>query len=397
MMVVCAGAVAFSSPAAAQDVAHAQDSRTQYPAFLANSFFSVGVGGMDYEFSSRQLAPGFSAATVRTPHPAARIGLFGHEFNKYISAQASYMRPGSFVAYQDVNGDKTVHHVWMAVGAVTMKARLPITSRLGVYGEGGLGITSRHGFSFPHATVVPDLHYASAIAGGGVDYRVNDTWDLVAGTLVAPGRVAAQESPTFMTSFGFQYTMRRLPPERVEANAQSGFQFPANIVQLETSTAFGYGVNRFFAKSVPVFWDGNVRVDRGEAVHVVHDLFHTRRVFAFDVGASGSAWRSQARGTPFYTLSVYPQFRFTFLHTRPADIWAVYSVAGPTFISRASIDGESLGSRFTFQDFMGIGTFVGTARRVSLGVKIDHYSNGNMFTQNAAVTVPLTFDVGYAF
>jgi hypothetical protein len=352
---------------------------------------------MDYEFSSSQLASGFSVGSVRTPHPAARIGLFGHEFNRFLSAQASYMRPGSFVSYQDVNGDQTVHHVWMALGAVTLKGRLPVTRRIGVYGEAGLAITSRHGFSSVGTTIVPDVHYPSAIAGGGIDYRVNNSWALIAGTLVAPGNGADHESPTLMTSFGFQYTMRRLPPERVNANAHSGVQFPANVVQVETSTGLGYGVNRFFARSVPVFWDGNVRVDRGEAIHVVHDLFHTRRVFAFDVGASGSAWRSQAQGTRFYTASVYPQFRFTFLHTRPADLWAVYSVAGPTFISRTTIDGQSLGSRFTFQDFMGVGTFLGAARRLSLGVKINHYSNGNMFTQNAAVTVPLTFDVGYTF
>lgn len=395
LVIVCAGAISIPSSVCAQEASRGEDTRTQYPAVLANSFFSVGVGGMDYEFSSAQLTSGFSVAAVQTPHPAARIGLFGHEFNRHLSAQASYMRPGSFVSYQDVNGDHTAHHVWMAVGAVTMKARLPITSRVGVFGEGGLGITSRHGFSSLHSPVVPDVHYASLVAGAGVDYRMSGSWDLVAGTLVTPGRTAFEESPTLMTSIGFQYTMRRLPPERVQANAQSGFHFPANVIQLETSTAFGYGVNHFFAKSV--FWDGSVRVDRGEALHLVHNVFHTRRVFALDVGASGSTWRSQAQREGFYTLSVYPQFRFTVLHTRPADLWAVYSVAGPTYISRAVIDSQAMGSRFTFQDFMGVGTFIGRERRISVGLKINHYSNGNMFTQNAAVTVPLTVDVGYAF
>lgn len=394
-LLVWACAIAMSSSASAQNAARGVDMRTQYPALLANSFFSVGVGGMDYEFSSAQLTPGFRVATVQTPHAAARIGLFGHEFNRYVSVQASYMRPGSFVAYQNVNGDETAHHVWMALGAVTMKTRLPITQKAGVYGEGGFGITSRHGFSSLHSAIVPDVHYASIVAGGGIDYQVSPSWSLVAGTLVAPGRRAAEESPTLMTSVGFQYTMRRLPPERVEANAQSGFHFPANVIQLETSTAFGYGVNRFFSKSI--FWDGSVRVDRGEALHLVHNVFHTRRVFGFDVGASGSAWRSQAQRDGFYTLSVYPQFRFTFLHTHPADVWAAYSVAGPTFLSRAVIDGQNMGARFTFQDFMGLGTFFGHERRISAGVKINHYSNGNMFTRNAAVTVPITVDVGYAF
>lgn len=120
-------------------------------------------------------------------------------------------------------------------------------------------------------------------------------------------------------------------------------------------------------------------------------------MFGFDVGASGATWRSQANRNSFYTLSIYPQFRIVFLRSHLADMWAVYSLAGPTYISRSVIDGQELGSRFTFQDFMGVGMFVGAARRMSVGMKINHYSNGNMFTQNAAVTVPLTFDIGYAF
>ena len=145
-----------------------------------------------------------------------------------------------------------------------------------------------------------------------------------------------------------------------------------------------------------MFWDGTVRVDRGAALHVDHNLFHSRKVFALDVGVSLSSWRSRGRDT-FYTASVYPQFRFVFLHVRPLDMWAAYSLAGPTYLSRSVIDGSDMGGRFTFQDFMGVGAFVGRARRVAVGVKIDHYSNGNMFTQNAAVTVPITFSVGYAF
>jgi len=391
LSVICVG------PLSAQTVPHDDDTRTQYPWLLRNSFFSVSLGGIDYEFSSQQLSPGEQVGTVLTPHPAARIGLFGHEFNRFLSAQATYMRPASFVAYDNVNGDQGRHHVWMALGAVTVKGRVPLTSRLDVYGEGGLGITSRHGFSAGRTDVVPDVHYASGVFGTGADYRLTHSWDLVGGMLWAPGRSTDKQSPTFMTSMGFQYTMRPLATERARLNAQSGFRFPVNVIQIETTGGYGYGVNTFFAKSVPIFWDGNVRVDRGEAIHVVRNVFHTARVFGFDVGASGSVWRSQADRSSFYTVSVYPQFRFVFLRTGPADVWAVYSLAGPTYISRSMIDGQALGTRFTFQDFMGVGMFVGATRRVSLGVKINHYSNGNMFTQNAAVTVPITFNMGYAF
>ena len=61
------------------------------------------------------------------------------------------------------------------------------------------------------------------------------------------------------------------------------------------------------------------------------------------------------------------------------------------------IDDRDAGHHFTFQDYMGAGVFFGTPRRFGVTLKINHYSNGNIFTQNAGVKIPLTFSVGYAF
>jgi hypothetical protein len=61
------------------------------------------------------------------------------------------------------------------------------------------------------------------------------------------------------------------------------------------------------------------------------------------------------------------------------------------------IDGQNTGTRFTFQDSMGTGVFIGTRRRLAAGVDIAHYSNGNLFGRNPGVTVPLHFSLGYAF
>jgi hypothetical protein len=191
--------------------------------------------------------------------------------------------------------------------------------------------------------------------------------------------------------------MRALPADRVEANARSGLVFPRNLAQIEYSTGYGYSINTFVSKTVPIFWAGNVSVDRGLAVHYDRNVFHTARIFALDFGASASVWRSQANRDRFTTLSVYPLLRFTLVRTKRADLYFCYSLAGPTTISKIVIDGRDTGRRFTFQDFMGAGAFVGPHRRVSVGLKIKHYSNGNLFTQNAAVTIPLTFTVGYTF
>ena len=375
-----------------------EDTRTQYPAFLANSYFSVNVGYIDYAFSDRQLEPGFHAASVGVPHVAARVAVFGHEFSPYFSAQLTYMRPVRYVTYTNVNGDESAHHVWTHFGGVTVKARVPIAARTWLYGEGGLGITSRHGFP-QDATrpIVRDAHYASFIVGAGLEHHVSATWDLTAGAIYSPSDERGAEPRALMVSGGFRYTMRPLSTELVEANRRAGFSFPANLLQIEYSTGYGYAINTFLSRRVPVFWGGNVKVDRGLAVHYNRNVFHTRKTFALDIGASVSSLRSRNDRDGFFTVSAYPLLRFIMVRTKPADFYVCYSLAGPTYISRLTLDRLDTGSHFTFQDFIGAGVFLGTHRAISAGVKINHYSNGNIFTRNAGVKIPVTVGLGYTF
>jgi Lipid A 3-O-deacylase (PagL)/OmpA-like transmembrane domain len=389
------------SPASAQTASspapEREDSRAQYPRFLADSYFSVNLGYIDYEFSERQLEAGFRAGSIGVPHVAVAVALFGHDFNEHLSAQFTYMRPVQYVTYRNINGAESAHHVWMHFGGLSLKGRVPITPRVSIYGEGGLGLTSRHGFETDGGVVVASATYASVLAGGGIEYRVNRAWDLTAGVTYLPGRARDNQAGTALAMAGFRYTMRQLPPDRIEASRRSGFIFPENLLQIEFSTGVGYGVNTFVSKRVPVFWGGNVKVDRGIAAHYQRNVFHTKKVFALDLGASVSVFRSQGNREEFYTLSAYPLLRFTLIRTKPVDFYVCYSLAGPTYISRVVIDDADTGRHFTFQDFMGMGVFVGAKRNLSLGVKINHYSNGNIFTKNAGLKIPLTFELGYAF
>ena len=88
---------------------HAQDKRYQYPKILSNSFMGVSIGYINYPFSNAQLEPKFNATSVKVPHTAVRIILFGHEFNRYLSAQITYMRPVDWVEYKNINGDEATH------------------------------------------------------------------------------------------------------------------------------------------------------------------------------------------------------------------------------------------------------------------------------------------------
>jgi hypothetical protein len=120
-------------------------------------------------------------------------------------------------------------------------------------------------------------------------------------------------------------------------------------------------------------------------------------VFSLDWGTSVAFWKSNIKKECFYTISIYPVLKWTFLHTVPADIYFFYSVAGPSYISKTSVDEKDLGKHFTFQDNMGTGIFFGERRNLNAEIKIGHYSNGNLFPGNASVKIPLTLNIGYAF
>jgi len=375
-----------------------EDTRTQYPRLLQNSYISINVGAIDQPFSQAQLEPGFRATSIEVPRVDVRVMLIGHEFNRFVSAQASYMRPLNYVSYTSVGpGDVDRHHVRVNFGAVTLKARLPVARRWSAYGEGGLGFTSRTGFNLGDTAVVTDAHYASLLIGGGAEYRLAPSWDLIGGVTFSPGRNQVKQPHTVFFSSGFRYTVRPLAADRVEANRDAGVIFPRHLIQVEYSSGTGYGINDFVSRKVPIFWGGHAKVDFGIAPHYERNVFHTRRVFALDVGGSAGFYKTRQNNDRFFTLSVYPLFRFTFLRARLADMYFAYSLAGPTYISKVMLDDLNTGRHFTFQDFMGIGWFAGANRNLNLGVKINHYSNGNIFTQNAGVKIPLTISLGYAW
>jgi hypothetical protein len=390
--------VIFACAAAAcPTAAGAEDARTRYPAFLSNSYFGVDLGAIHYAFSARQLQPGFRAQAVEVPPAAARVTLYGRELNRFLAAQVTYMRPVLYVAYRNVNGDEARHRLLVHFGGLTLKPQLPIGRRLSLYGEAGLGLTSRRAVSIGGGPLIASAHYASFLGGGGLQYHLGPTWDLAAGAVWTPGSERDRQPATWLVAGGFRVNLRPLPPERVAAARDSGAVFPRSVVQLEYTTGAGYGVNDFVSKKVPIFWGGTVKVSRGLAAHGQRNVFHTARLFGLDLGASVSWWTSRGEDDHFATLSVYPLFRLTPLRTGPADVYFVYSLAGPTYVSRSVIDGRDTGGSFTFQDFMGVGAFLGQGRRVSVAVKINHYSNGNLMTDNAGVKVPLTLALGFTF
>ena len=373
----------------------AQDNRAQYPAVLANSYFSINIGYINYSFSQKQLEPGYTAVSVHVPHTAIRV-LFGHQFNRYVSAQVSYMRPVSFVEYRNVNGGQTDYEAGMNIAALTIKGALPVSKRIAVSAEGGIGIITRGGFIVVNAPGVTDAVFTSLLTGCGLEYQLSNKWELSLNTVWSPANGKVKQPATICYTAGFKYSMRKLSQQKVDRN--TGFIFPKQMIHAGYSTnAFGYGVNDFVSKDAHIFWGGAIRVKKGVSLNYQRNIFHTRKVFALDWGAGLSCWQSKKNKEEFFTLSVYPVFRFTFLRSKPADLYFNYSFGGPSFISKVIIDEKDTGKKFTFQDFMGVGVFTGKKRQLNAEIGIAHYSNGNIFPQNNGVMIPLTLALGYLF
>ena len=407
-LLCCAGTVvsaqqdAATEPTPPEAVIQAparNDARAQYPAFLANSFVNLNLGYIDYPFSALQLEPGHQAESVQVPHASVRAVLFGRHFGRYFCGQVSYMRPVEYVRYQNVDGAENSRTVWTHFGTVTLQAHLPISERLSIFGEGGLAITNRSGFENGDVPVVRDAHFSSPLFGAGFEYRVNQTWDLVSSGIYIRPSDEHRQPRTLLVSTGFRINLRPLPADRVKETQDAGRIVPENLIQVGYATnAFGYGANNVLSKQVPIFWRGRAEVEQSVVNIQYHrNVFYTKKVFALDFGASFAQWKSNKNGETFRTFSVFPVMRFTVLSSKPADLYFLYSVAGPSYISRRIIDDLDTGSHFTFQDFMGVGVFMGARRQMNVEINLNHYSNGNIQLENAGVKIPLTFKVGYGF
>jgi len=391
-----------ASATAAQSAApaSAQNQQVRTSRFLSNSYIGVQVGRIGYAFSNAQLLPGFQAQSIQIGHSAVRFVLFGHEFNKYLSGQISEMIPLHSVTYKNINGFTGNYPLWINnIAGFTVKGRLPLNNKWSLFAEGGLGIVTRNAITVNHVPAANSANYAAFLFGGGVAYRLNEHWDLLAAVIDVPGHSAGNQPSTQFVSGGFDYTMRRVPADPDAQSSPNSPIWPRNMIQVGyISNALSYDVNDFFTKGkVAIFWHGSVEVRDGVSVEYRRNLFHTRRFFALDLGTGVSSFRSRINGERFYAIAIYPALRIPLIRTKPAEFYFTYSLAGPSLLTRTTIDNQNTGRVFTFQDYMGLGMYLTRKRRVTAEVRIQHYSNANLFPHNPGITVPLGFYMGTTF
>lgn len=394
IIILCSAGMISSALASTQ---YKPDKREQLPPELNNTYMGMGIGYTDFPYSNSDLINGFQATSFTNPSVGLNV-FIGHFFNPYLAAQVSLMRPIEWAyANQVTNSTSSRNSIWISIFGFSLRPTLPITPRLSAYGIAGLGMISRHGFAIGGVTAIPSTVIPTFLTGGGLTYALTSHWHVNAGVDYTVAQPSQQQPATLYAYTSFYYLFHTL---HLPTSYSTHYIFHKNLIQFGgfSTNVFNPNVNKYFSiHYLPIFWTGDVHTRNGAIVAFERNVFHTHKIFSFDLGASVSTYHSAINNTAFQVFSVFPDIRFWIVRSPSVDFYFMYSVAGPSYITTRTIDNIDTGGHFTFQDLLGFGFFFGKEKHVNLDLRIGHYSNGNSLPNNPGIQVPLTISLGYAF
>lgn len=169
---------------------------------------------------------------------------------------------------------------------------------------------------------------------------------------------------------------------------------------IKNEIAIGYYNRNFMHVKIPtppspIFWTAPVKADRGFILMYLRNTYHTRKHFSINLGASVSQWRRHSQ--TIYAFSAFVMFRFWLFRSGNFQPYILYSIAGPTFLTKNHFGPANLGKKFLWQDILGVGTQIGKTHAINVDVMVVHYSNGDIFYQNTGFGVPIIVSLGYSF
>ena len=380
--------------------------KTKFTKFLSKSYYSLNFGGIFYPFSNDNLIDGYATESFSRNWFSGRL-LLGHKLIDNFSIQFGTMRPASWFKYDNVNNIGYEKSVWINAWSLSLKKDFNFNKKTSFYAEIGVANLTRFGFSINDKIIYDDAHYASLIYGLGLQYWLSDKWRLSANGTFLPSSAKHNQPSISQISAGFEYHLQQVDDKIAKEYAENEYFFPNNIFQFSYGTGeIGFGFNQFFGMSlpvgnfesfgIPVFWVGEVKAQHAVSVTYQRLIYRSEKIFSLDWGLSATYFQSRAK-TDVFAFSIFPVLRFYLLRNKSFDLYSNYSIIGPAYISKADIDGIKSGPNTTFQDTMGFGLFFGKERKYNFELRIMHYSNGNIFTRNAGVAIPIQFTFGKTF
>lgn len=145
----------------------------------------------------------------------------------------------------------------------------------------------------------------------------------------------------------------------------------------------------------PIFWNSATEATSGGTVVYTRMLYHTQKYFSASWGVSLSAWHHSP--DTIVGLSALIQLRWWIVRTSCFNPYLIYSVAGPTLLSRHQFGPADLSANFIWQNYLGFGIVFGKHHHFDLSARMYHYSNGDLFVHNDGFDVPLVIFFGFNF
>ncbi len=367
---------------------------------LENLYLTGSFGIINYDYTRELLNDNLHTTGISNTRTfAARFSVGFHLTNKW-DLEFSVMRPRLWVQYNFESPNKFDKSVWTNIWAISTRRNFKFFGRSTLYLEGGVSNVSRKGFELNKEVGIPDARYIYPIASAGLLYPISKEIDAAVNLTISPPNKNHRQPATSFIATGIVYHVKDPSDNHRKSYLETPYQFPQHLFNIGIASDYaGFNTNKQFSSgldtSIPIFWLGDVYVKNGISASYQKNLFHTRKNFSLSAGANIAYYNTQ-NDESFYAVSIFPVIKWWFLRTRPADVYFNYSIIGPAYITSSILDNLDTGEEFTFQDFMGIGLVFGKKRNYNLDFKITHYSNGNLFTDNPGVAIPLSINFGYA-
>lgn len=381
------------------------DPQMQIPALFNHSWMTLSAGIENTDFTTKDFQSGFDFNQQQDTIAAMRLTA-GHYFNPYWALSLGLMRgihsnefskpDPAIVDGVDVSGD--VGKVSETLLTFTVVPTLPLKNGVSFYGEAGVAMISRNGFTIQELPVVDNANVFTGVVGGGINIELPNNWLLNFSTLYSFPVDSQQQPAIFYTAVGLGYFLTN---DQRDRKMTTDYWFPLNFIEASYTNedTVYWDVAKYFTPptGVPIFFDGHIKVGKGFELMYERNFFHTSKNFSLEWGASAAWWQTCDLGQNFYTISIFPEMKVWMWRSSNFDLYFTYSLAGPSYISQQYLDNQDSGSHFTFQDFLGFGAFLGKNKQANISLKIVHYSNGNLIPSNPGVNVPVMFGFGLSF
>ena len=152
--------------------------KSELSPFLSKSYFSFNFGGIYYHYSNENLKEGYTSSGTKMNAFSARL-LLGYKLSNNMALQFGVIRPASWFSFKDIEYKGQESSVWVNAWTISLKQNINVFKKTDFFIELGVANTSRVGIYNNDTPIYESVRYISSVLGTGIQYRLNEKWDLM--------------------------------------------------------------------------------------------------------------------------------------------------------------------------------------------------------------------------